>query len=614
MRIKGGCLAVFAALALAGLKADLSFAINSSTREDEDSAAGVRYYEPSKCSLNDSLSVSKTDAEATAGLSKHQSEWVDRWHETAQQLSIEFGIPWEAVMAQSIIESGAGTSYYATTRNNFFGLGAVDSNPDNAFSYASPEAGWRGYYEFIQRNSSLYSAHGVFAEPTITNPYKYLEAIKAAGYATAPDHVASVSEYIEAVETRAKTLDWALSSDLAKSYPSMLENATKNRAGESKTDTANFVGDDCNCSATAGTSGIRWESGYMVASSLPGYSRAEVLGTSAENKITSLGYGLSFTTKSPKDNNNGPDKVVLEFVAPVDTAAGYVSNSLDLYSSGNFPHFTVDLRNKRVYQHFSAKLSSAAMGSHNRDGGIVVAVVGYIGDKNDGSTWNLEKNADESSWSYLATILKGIHEQYSVSLQENAGEAALWNKIAPELADARDESSNKCASLSDSDLSLSEAEAKKIASYYNSNAVTVADYNLPAGTKKNCVSFVAYFVQRFTSVGKVNRVWGNGRDTAYFLKQSYPNFGTGTDPKPMAVFSVTQGTTYCGAEKCGHTGIVVAIENGNVTTIEAAYPDTLAEVKTRPLSYFANSAHPYQFTYLSTEINEDELALGKQGK
>ena len=614
MRIKKGYLAALVVLALAGAKVNLSFAISSSTREDEDSAAGVRYYEPSKCNLNDSLSTGKIESGATAGLSKHQAEWVDRWHETAQQLSIEFGIPWEAVMAQSIIESGAGTSRYATTRNNFFGLGAVDSNPDNAFSYESPEAGWRGYYEFIQRNSSLYSAHGVFAEPTITNPYKYLEAIKAAGYATASDYVASVSKYIEAVETRAKTLDWALSSDLAKSYPRMLENAAKNRSGETKSDTANFVSDDCGCSDLANTSGIRWENGYMVAGSLPGYSRAEVLGTSAEYEISSLGYGLSFTTESPKGGNNGPNKVVLKFVSLADVTKGYASNSLDLYPSGNYPHFTVDLRNKRVYQHFSAGLSSAALGEHNRDGGIVVAVVGYLGDKNDSSAWNLEKNADESSWSYLATILKGIHEQYGVSLQENEGEAALWEKVGPEIADVRDESSNKCASLSDSDLSLDETEAKKIASYYNSNAVTVADYNLPAGTKKNCVSFVAYFVQRFTNVGKVNRVWGNGRDVAFFLKQSYPNFGAGTDPKPLAVFSVTQGSTFCGTEKCGHTGIVVAVENGNVTTIEAAYPNTLAEVKTRPLSYFVNTAHPYQFTYLSTDINEDELALGKQGK
>ena len=133
MKTNKYCLAAIAILVLAGAKADFGSAINTNTREDEDSAAEVRYYEPSKCNLNDSLGRGTTGEGATEGLSTHQAEWVDRWYETAQQLSVEFGIPWEAVMAQSIIESGAGTSYYATTRNNFFGLGAVDSNPDNAY-------------------------------------------------------------------------------------------------------------------------------------------------------------------------------------------------------------------------------------------------------------------------------------------------------------------------------------------------------------------------------------------------------------------------------------------------------------------------------------------------
>ena len=614
MKTNKYCLAAIAILALAGAKADFSSAINTNTREDEDSAAEVRYYEPSKCNLNDSLGRGATGEGATEGLSTHQAEWVDRWYETAQQLSIEFGIPWEAVVAQSIIESGAGTSYYATTRNNFFGLGAVDSNPDNAYTYESPEAGWRGYYEFIQRNSSLYSAHGVFAEPTITNPYKYIEAIKAAGYATAPDYVESVSKYIEAVETRAKTMGWALSGDLAKDYPQMLENAEKNRAGSGKTDTAKYLGDDCNCAAEANTSGIRWVDGYIVSNSLPGYSRAEVVGTSAESRITSLGYDMSFTTTAPKNGSAGPSKLVLKFVSPSDASADSIADPLALYPNGDFPHFTVDLRNKRTYQHFASNHSSAALGGNNRSGGVVIAVVGYIGDENDGSTWNLEAKADESSWDYLSTIVKGLYEQYGVSLDEKNGDVAIWEKIENKLTNVKNDGASKCASLDDANLSLDENEAKKIAAYYNSGSVTVEEYNLPSGTKKNCVSFVAYFVQRFTNVGKVSRTWGNGRDTAYLLKQSYPNFGTGTDPKPLAVFSVTQGTTYCGAEKCGHTGIIVSIDNGNVTTIEAAYPNTLAEVKTRPLSYFVNTAHPYQFTYLSTEINQEELELGKQGK
>lgn len=38
------------------------------------------------------------------------------------------------LLAHAIIESGSGTSYLARTRNNFFGINAVDSNPDLAYN------------------------------------------------------------------------------------------------------------------------------------------------------------------------------------------------------------------------------------------------------------------------------------------------------------------------------------------------------------------------------------------------------------------------------------------------------------------------------------------------
>jgi flagellum-specific peptidoglycan hydrolase FlgJ len=138
-------------------------------------------------------------------------------HGIAQNLSVEFGIPWEAVMAQSIVESTAGTSYFATMRNNFFGLGAYDSNPDNAYYYDNLEAGWRGYFELIQQNYKTYGAKGVFTKEVMTDPYKYLEAIKAAGYATDPNYVAKVSNYIDYVVARSMQLGWLSSAELAES-------------------------------------------------------------------------------------------------------------------------------------------------------------------------------------------------------------------------------------------------------------------------------------------------------------------------------------------------------------------------------------------------------------
>lgn len=596
------------ALGLSG--AGSVFAVNQSTIDEENSAAGVRYYEPTSCSLHDSLNAGKATGQSTTGLSTLQADWVDTWREAAQELSIEFGIPWEAVMAQSIVESTAGTSYYATTRNNFFGLGAVDSNPDNAYSYESPEAGWRGYYEFIQQNASLYASHGVFAEPTITNPYKYLEAIKAAGYATADNYVEIVGQYINYVEERSKTLGWSSSAELAKAYPEMLENAKANRGG-AVSHSGTFLGDGCGCSGGNGSSGIRWVGGYLVSNTVLGYARASLIGTLSESRIAGNGYGLSFTTTSALNSNlYGADKISIRTVAPGDISSGLPTDVIALYSNGDYPHFVVDIKNQRIFQFFSADNASAAFGDQNRESGIVIDVVGYTDESQKDSSWYLfdDKKFDDTNWAYLAELLKAVHEQYGISL---IGDGAIWDKLS--LNYDGSENIAKCASLNDTDANMNASDARHIAKFYNGNSVKVEDYSLPLNTKSNDTSFVAYFVQRFTTIGKVDRDWGYGRDTAALLVQDYPELSAGADPKPLAVFSVTSGTTYCGAEKCGHTGIIVAIDNGNVTTIEAS-SSAGAEVKTRPLSYFVNTAQPYQFTYLSDVIDESELTLGRQGR
>jgi|GEM_PF-2315983 len=172
------------------------------------------------------------DATPSDGLTAEQAAFVDRYHEIAEQLSIEYGIPWEAVMAQGILESGAGTSEFARERNNFFGIGAFDSNPNNAYSFATPEEGWRGYYQNIV-DTATYRNHGVFRDPNITDPYAYTRAIKAAGYATDPEYVEKVSKFIRAIEIRAKEKGWKSSAELAKENPEMLSNAAKNAEGGS---------------------------------------------------------------------------------------------------------------------------------------------------------------------------------------------------------------------------------------------------------------------------------------------------------------------------------------------------------------------------------------------
>lgn len=166
-----------------------------------------------------------------SSLNSDRVAFIERWYSTAQQLSVAYGIPWETVVAQGILESGAGTSDIARAKNNLFGIGAYDSCPfECAYSFSSIEESWKGYYENI-RKTKTYRAHGVFQGDTITDPHAYLVAIKAAGYATDPDYISKVDPIITTIELLSQQRGWASSAKLAKDNPSMLEAAARNAVG-----------------------------------------------------------------------------------------------------------------------------------------------------------------------------------------------------------------------------------------------------------------------------------------------------------------------------------------------------------------------------------------------
>ncbi len=170
---------------------------------------GIFYYNPTGFSDNCYTGVGSYDGVASAGLSALQSSFVDQYHDIAAQLGAQYGIPWEAVVAQGILESASGTSRFARERYNFFGIGAIDSNPDNARHYNSAADGWKGYYEFIN-NNPRYRNHGAFNYAG--DPYGYIQAIKSAGYATDPNYVSKVSSLIKAIQNRSSERGWSASS------------------------------------------------------------------------------------------------------------------------------------------------------------------------------------------------------------------------------------------------------------------------------------------------------------------------------------------------------------------------------------------------------------------
>ncbi len=114
------------------------------------------------------------------------------------------------IIAQAILESAWGKSKLAARHHNYFGLkcgskwtgpsvnmttqeeytpGTKTTIKDNFRVYDSREDGVKGYFEFIQleRYQNLRG---------ITDPQKYLETIKADGYATASDYAEDVMKVV----------------------------------------------------------------------------------------------------------------------------------------------------------------------------------------------------------------------------------------------------------------------------------------------------------------------------------------------------------------------------------------------------------------------------------
>lgn len=154
---------------------------------------------------------------------------------------------------------------------------------------------------------------------------------------------------------------------------------------------------------------------------------------------------------------------------------------------------------------------------------------------------------------------------------------------------------------------MTNEQAQMLADYYKSDAVP-DDSSWPAQTKWNCVSLSAFFIRNFTTLGSTARTRGNGRDVAYNLGVDY-GLQTGTEPRPYAIFSVTEGGRFCGATKCGHTGVVVAVNGDDVTIVEAAYGHVgYTKVVHQDISYFTNAEHSDAvFVYTDTVLDMEKI-------
>ena len=139
-------------------------------------------------------------------------EFIKQIAKYVQKYATSYGICVHSpIIAQAILESGWGKSKLASTYHNYFGLkcgtkwtgksvnmttqeeyqpGTLTTIKDNFRVYDNMEEGVRGYFEFIQL-ARYQNLRG------ITDPRKYLETIKADGYATSSTYVTNNMKLIE---------------------------------------------------------------------------------------------------------------------------------------------------------------------------------------------------------------------------------------------------------------------------------------------------------------------------------------------------------------------------------------------------------------------------------
>lgn len=143
-------------------------------------------------------------------------EFVDKYGQSAFNVGKQFGIPYEAILSQAILESGYGKSDLTVRGYNFFGIKAGSSWTGRVITlrtreqrsdgseyfvladfraYDSAEDGFRGYGEFITSNSRYRNALNFPGDP-----FKYIEEIRTAGYATALDYVTLNHKLIKSIQ------------------------------------------------------------------------------------------------------------------------------------------------------------------------------------------------------------------------------------------------------------------------------------------------------------------------------------------------------------------------------------------------------------------------------
>ena len=177
----------------------ISFNGKSDDSSDDDSDSSQC------CTQSDDSDGTVDNASDNVTVTNSVQAYTDKYGQAAFDIGKKYGIPYEAILGQSAIESGWGASTLTTKYHNFFGIKAVNGQKSVTMAtkecnsggcydttgefavYDSDADGFAGYGKFITENPRYAKAL-----QKRTDPHAYIQELKNAGYATSNDYVNTV--------------------------------------------------------------------------------------------------------------------------------------------------------------------------------------------------------------------------------------------------------------------------------------------------------------------------------------------------------------------------------------------------------------------------------------
>ena len=167
-------------------------------------------------------------------------------------------------------------------------------------------------------------------------------------------------------------------------------------------------------STTAGSS-VSWDNGW-ISGGIDGYHKDDA---------TTWGYHLDDAANKDFATGGKANKILLHSTEgygssgdSVKTVFAPTTSSATSTPSSFAPNFTVDMKNRKVFQHYSINKTSGAIKSHDDIAGIQIEIMGFTGDETTGGEWNLrqEGNFSDEDWDYLAKLIIAISEEIGSEL------------------------------------------------------------------------------------------------------------------------------------------------------------------------------------------------------